>query len=857
MSFGIDKLNITNPEIVKKAEDIAKQADDSDNGNKNGSLDTKEEIILFQKKISEAFQNGEIPSEEFLALMNADLSETKSVTEEDDGNKKDEENKNVTPVINNSTERTGRKTPGTRLHFNRDLKDKFDCNFSMEDAVEKLATETYTDAGSAETVRVVRQMVQDIKEADPQTLGDISRIRTIEFERHGYPVKFRTIYNTLVNQAKREMQVAHAQELKEKYQEIKSDEVKDGENPNFTALKKETLDEMGRSNYTASERRLFKKAVKDDAIAYLEGKLDDTKNHTSYSIREKELKKSDTADDYIEKSARRAIKWQAGISAKKNRRDYRYEVLASVTDRDIRYGIKNADALGDHTTEGELGLGSELYYKLYRAYLDNPNKPYVKNSDGTYNLQKLADAVNYRTGADATVNRSSDTEQSEIDNARYEIHKETGIPEDALSDSDVIKIAKMCGNRIEPKEHNLAGVLPFVGADILEELRLGFNNKGELIYIGGDVINFTLTSSKEIQTMIKAETITVDEVIKIENIIKGMIKKGDITVVINPENWVKLLSPNALGLLASILLALAIGKDRQFEKSCISISDFDVNNSRYTNLTQYKEYVIDKFPRNQFKAAGLSALAASKMKNGKIDVAAQRSEINRYAGVASNINCEELWMLLHDVGKSKPSEQQPVIRKAVVQPLTPHYEEEKEVPDEKEAFIHYRKGGDSWGGIVRAYYPCLVQKYEKEYGKKYGISKAIKVLQRALCTDNGVFNEAQFKKLTSCSDVPKQILLPSKIEDCELDRNGKVIAVAISSSGNGQKVSYSSMASVGYKEKGTKKTTVQRTGETLWTAKDKEDNSISATGKTKEEAIEKLKNKNPNVKYEDKIEELK
>ena len=128
---------------------------------------------------------------------------------------------------------------------------------------------------------------------------------------------------------------------------------------------------------------------------------------------------------------------------------------------------------------------------------------------------------------------------------------------------------------------------------------------------------------------------------------------------------------------------------------------------------------------------------------------------------------------------------------------------------------HTRKGGDTWGGIVKAYYPCLVQ--EK------GLSGAIRALKVALATDeNGNINRSTYYDLLKGGDLPKTMKLPAKIGDCDINKDAKVKRVKVHGNGKAR------IQSVGHNTK-----------ETTWTAQDCKNRK--AYGKTEAEARENLK----------------
>ena len=82
---------------------------------------------------------------------------------------------------------------------------------------------------------------------------------------------------------------------------------------------------------------------------------------------------------------------------------------------------------------------------------------------------------------------------------------------------------------------------------------------------------------------------------------------------------------------------------------------------------------------------------------------------------------------------------------------------------------HQRRAGDTWGGIVNAYYPDCV--------KVHGEKATIRALKEALATsEDGVRDEAKFKALLRGTDIPKLMKLPMELLDCEINKDGAVEA---------------------------------------------------------------------------------
>gem|GEM_PF-6276064 len=122
----------------------------------------------------------------------------------------------------------------------------------------------------------------------------------------------------------------------------------------------------------------------------------------------------------------------------------------------------------------------------------------------------------------------------------------------------------------------------------------------------------------------------------------------------------------------------------------------------------------------------------------------------------------------------------------------------------------------------------------------WGKNGAIKMLQRALCTDeNGVFDAAQFKKLVTSTNLPKEILVPSKIGEFERAIN-PVKPNFDATKGTGKA---SGLRRVGHEEKGVDVTKVMVDGKPVYIAKDKEDPTQRTEADSKSEAVAKLEEK--------------
>ena len=87
-------------------------------------------------------------------------------------------------------------------------------------------------------------------------------------------------------------------------------------------------------------------------------------------------------------------------------------------------------------------------------------------------------------------------------------------------------------------------------------------------------------------------------------------------------------------------------------------------------------------------------------------------------------------------------------------------------------YPYKRKAGDTWAGLVKAYYPdCLTG------DSKHTMSECIRELKRQLAyDDDGNFHQDLYTSLLKGNDLPKEMKLPEKIYDCDIHKDAKVKA---------------------------------------------------------------------------------
>ncbi len=141
---------------------------------------------------------------------------------------------------------------------------------------------------------------------------------------------------------------------------------------------------------------------------------------------------------------------------------------------------------------------------------------------------------------------------------------------------------------------------------------------------------------------------------------------------------------------------------------------------------------------------------------------------------------EGLKAILESWPKEKPKAPTPEITVTTPAPT----ECAVDLDTKRRTYPHTRRAGDTWAGLVKAFYPdCL-----PENGGQHKLSDCIRELKRQLAYDeDGNFNDATFKALLRGRDIPKELLLPEKIFDCDYTK-GEVKAEKIVRGGRRGKV---------------------------------------------------------------------
>ncbi len=453
-------------------------------------------------------------------------------------------------------------------------------------------------------------------------------------------------------------------------------------------------------SYTKEAFDYLEEYAKQDAKDVVESRLEDTTGTSSRKIK-KELKLQNKGKDDYQSDAIGDIKTERKIFARKNQVEKTAIDLENINREDLRKE-----------------LGKELFEKLNRKYLGT-----VMNENGTYNLSKLSDEILTRVGADYKVNQSKDKEMAELTN--IERHLEAIMNTD-LTEKEVKKLIKLCDYKIEGK-NRMPKVLDAIAGGIGGAVS-AFSSSPVINVYDRTALNLTLdaqaTNVDDIINQFAESGIKFDVTKLTNNQIKISIE--DITEISRDNRMLDTLRGLGIGVLTSAIFDMVFGETRD-EKSCMSISDYDINDERYTNADKYKEYVGQIYSKSPEKVEALGLLVDEYQRlYGDEWHAHFQQALRDMAGIGSKLNPEECRMMKFHKPEApqtqpvqEPQQQQPQVQG----PQEPQQPEEEivvqQAPDcdivTKEDITMKDSNKFYWDEIINMYYSdCLATHTMKE-----------------------------------------------------------------------------------------------------------------------------------------------
>lgn len=759
---------------VTKLTGILKEYAVASDANNNGVLEGNE-VSIFEAKANEAVKQGEASQDDVNKIFGFESSKvTNPIVSKKDAKK-------IQEAVKDNVKEMVKAGVGQKEFFavlNEKLSNP-EYASAINEAAHVLNMVNATEYNSKEDVKKIHKAVKEQLKAEGKW-DNFHKDLLDSFEDYAKQ-----------NQIKKE-----ADALIETYKEAKAAGNAEGLAANFEEYAKIAKEEAkDTKSYRKQAIKQMEEYAKKDAKSYVSSKLEDTEGTSGRKIR-KELNAQNTAGDKYQKDAVKDLKTERKIFGRKNKFEDRKVELTKVSRNDL-----------------QKELGRDLFEKLNRAYL-----PTVQNEDGTYDLTKLGQEILDYTGQDYKVNqsKSKDEKMAEFENIKIRLADLTKVSKDDISDGDVKDLIKYVGLKREHKDRTPNLLKAIVGG---VAGGLGAAGATRKLHVKQDV-NVVVDDKTVAQDMIdslKASGIDVDT-----TEIGGKVSIKVHQEVLRDTRIADILRGAGIGALTSAAFDVLFGNTKD-EESCMSVSDYDPSKETYTNPELYKKHLANT-TKNQAKINMMNALVDEYAKTYGDEWHSKLHEtILKAAGTGSKLNPEECKMLKYqkvDTPAVKP-EKEPV-KETVNEPV----KEPEQKPEEKceveawadtvdKTVVHTRKGGDTWAGIVKAYYPCLVE--EK------GLKGAIRALKIALATDaNGNINRKTYQALLRGGDLPKTMKLPARIGDCDINKDAKVQKAHFKTGGR------AIINSVGRDSK-----------ETTWTAQDCRNRR--AKGKTEAEARENLK----------------
>ena len=819
--MGLDISKITNQEL--KALAIIKD------GNNDNKL-SEEEFGVFKQAAAEKLEAGECTAEEFNEVMGLYVSEdTKPKKEKLTQNEKNEQAR-------------------IRNHALRALNNMI--NGTMHISAEKLLPELEKIYGNDEKYAEIIKAVKDVQELMPEykslkEMNDKAYNEVIKKMREaGINDQFhRDILALLEDQAEYGLRKQAVLWLQEYYLEKANQYKEDGIKKTSEELMDEIKQEMKNGKIEIDGKTIdFKNEYKDafklweqsgvasearkvvlDAIW---GQLDETKWRQVRKEAKDLLKESEGWDDKYVRDA-----WREKVGDPISGRERLSKTASQNQARENNVEQKKIQTKEEILKT--LGKKNEVFEALILSGLIK------ETEDGKYDLTVLSDLIGIQVGMDNKLDRHAKIDKyiSEKLRATGKLSYATQLED--LTEQEAKQLVKLCGYEIEGVNWGkvllggLAGALVGAvsgGTAAATNPRQGIND----LYINNFNLDLSINGigAGDVSGLGNIEGVTVKTV---GDTLQIIINRSDVLHVFFEAS--KFIADTAL---KSAILPAVLGMLEGFKaEGEIPVT---VTNFEDCSLEEYVARVNKETPEY---ASVLSALAYYfyDKEAKEWDMNAYRAFLNRAAGDGGKLNREELIGAVKELCNQQPEEVEVPDESATV---TSFRMEDANITTDL-TYVHERKYGDTWAGLVTAYYPELVEKYGL-----YGKDGAIKRLQRELCTDkDGVFNEEQFKDLISRTNLPEKIKMPYEI-DGVVRIIGTVVAATKEELGVGT-------GKGGMKEIGRDEIRVEHIpGTNIWKAVDNnpDEQTPPAYGTSAEEAVQKLQEqtgkeyKPENINYE-------
>ena len=742
----------------------ARLADGQDNGNEK--IDTEKELSIFKGHAQTAVQNGEVTDADYKAVFGSEIKSQAHVS-------------NPTPTL------TKKQVKDHNARVKYSVKEMVKSGVAPRDLMAKLEKE-YSNSAEykqmLDEVNYTLNLVNGTNYDSKEGVENIHKKVKAQLKQDGKWDDFhKDLLDSLEKQAKTAQIYKEFKAIVAEYESVKTTmqktEVVKQNGDNFKAyveIVKDKLkkDKTWKESYTKEAFEQLEDYARKDAKKLVESRLANETGATTKKGLRRELRGMNKGGDAYQNDAIQDIKTDRKVFARKHKVENKANALSSITADALRtelgkrgYQYNFAKKASAHK------IGNEIFEKLNKSYL-----PTVMKEDGTYDLSKLSEEIASRVGQDYKVNLSKDDKMSELKNIQNHLRSITGQD---FTNNETKVLINMLGFDREHKDHTPKILKTAVGA------------------VGGAAAALSASSklnvSQAVELTIENSTIAKDIIKQLEaNGVKPGVTEladGSINITVLQEYMrdntiTNILKGAGIGALTNALFDIVIG-DGKDEKSCMSISDYDINDPTYTDAEKYKEYVANVFKKNPEKVDALHTLVdAYKEKFGDQWHAHFQQALRDMAGVGSKLNPEECRMIKYnkpkDVDNNNHDDNVDNDHDDGVHndgdgdgdDIVPNHcdVEMRETPETDTTFTHKVKFGDSWSEIVKAYFP----NYKECFGTLEGSKGAIRALKKALATDaDGKLNNALYQKLLA-GYIPKELNIPAELGGCKRNDEGKV-----------------------------------------------------------------------------------
>lgn len=745
----------------------ARLADGQDNGNEK--IDTEKELSIFKGHAQTAVQNGEATDADYKAIFGSEIKTPTAQT--------------AKAPVSNPVTLTKKQVKDHNERVKDSVKEMVKSGVAPKDLMAKLEKE-YSNSAEykqmLDEVNYTLNLVNGTNYDSKEGVENIHKKVKAQLKQDGKWDDFhKDLLDSLEKQAKTAQIYKEFKAIVAEYESVKTTmqktEVVKQNGDNFKAyveIVKDKLkkDKTWKESYTKEAFEQLEDYARKDAKKLVESRLANETGATTKKGLRKELRGMNKGGDAYQNDAIQDIKTDRKVFARKHKVENKANALSSITADALRtelgkrgYQYNFAKKASAHK------IGNEIFEKLNKSYL-----PTVMKEDGTYDLSKLSEEIASRVGQDYKVNLSKDDKMAELKNIQNHLRSITGQD---FTNNETKVLINMLGFDREHKDHTpkilktAVGAVGGAAAALSASSKLNVHQAVELTIENSTIAN-DMIKQLEAQGVKPGVTELADGSINIK-VLQEYMKDSTITDILKGAG---------IGALTNALFDIVIG-DGKDEKSCMSISDYDINDPTYTDAEKYKEYVANVFKKNPEKVDALHTLVdAYKEKFGDQWHAHFQQALRDMAGVGSKLNPEECRMIKYNKPKdvdnnnhndnvdndNNDDDHNNDDDDNIVPNRCPV--EMRETTATDTTFTHKVKYGDSWSEIVKAYFP----NYKECFGTLEGSKGAIRALKKALATDaDGKLNNALYQKLLA-GYIPKELNIPAELGGCKRNDEGKV-----------------------------------------------------------------------------------